>query len=106
MSPIKQIHSSQYAKQPLWFKGINSLWGLSYPLGTKSKLEKESLKKAAIKASGLDDFGDFWGLGIRGAAGCRRHNGSEEQTPEPAQQDRFPDDRDSAGVRRRILPGL
>jgi hypothetical protein len=60
MSPIKQIHSSQYAKQPLWFKGINSLWGLSYPLGTKSKLEKESLKKAAIKASGLDDFGDFW----------------------------------------------
>lgn len=60
MGRKKQIHSSDYAKQPFWFRGINKIWAASYPLGTKSKLEKESLKKAAIKATGLDDFGDFW----------------------------------------------
>lgn len=52
--------SSEFNKQPGWFNAINSVWRKTYPLGTKSTLEIESLKKAAIKATGLSDFGDFW----------------------------------------------
>lgn len=52
--------SSDFNKQPAWFNAINSVWKKTYPLGTKSVLEIESLKKAAIKATGLSDFGDFW----------------------------------------------
>ena len=52
--------SSDFNKQPGWFNTINSVWKKTYPLGTKSTLEIESLKKAAIKATGLSDFGDFW----------------------------------------------
>jgi hypothetical protein len=52
--------SNQYNRQPGWFTAINKIWKSTYPLGTKSILEIESLKKAAIKATGLTDFGDFW----------------------------------------------
>jgi hypothetical protein len=52
--------SNQYKQQPAWFTAINSVWKTTYPLGTKSNLEIESLKKAAQKATGLSDFGDFW----------------------------------------------
>ena len=45
----------------MWFTLINKLWQKTYPLGTKSVLNKESLMKAAKKATGLNDFGiDFW----------------------------------------------
>lgn len=52
--------SSEFNKQPGWFNAINSIWRKTYPLGTKSTLEIESLKKAAIKVTGLSDFGNFW----------------------------------------------
>jgi len=52
--------SNQYKQQPSWFTAINSVWKSTYPLGTKSTLEIESLKKAAQKSTGLSDFGDFW----------------------------------------------
>ncbi|TYA53825.1 sulfotransferase family protein [Formosa maritima] len=52
--------SSDYNKQPGWFNLLNSVWLKTYALGTKSTLEIESLKKAAIKATGLSDFGNFW----------------------------------------------
>lgn len=61
MKEQKRIKSDQYSKQPFWFKSLNSVWNKTYSLGTKSTLEKESLKKAAIKATGLSDFGeDLW----------------------------------------------
>jgi hypothetical protein len=61
MKEGKHIHSNDYKKQPAWFKGLNTLWAATYPLGSRSVLEKESLLKAARKATGLDDFGnDFW----------------------------------------------
>ena len=37
--------SNQYKQQPAWFTAINSVWKTTYPLGTKSNLEIESLKK-------------------------------------------------------------
>jgi len=52
--------SSQFNQQPGWFNAINSVWKKTYPLGTKSTLEIESLKKVAMKDTGLSDFGDFW----------------------------------------------
>jgi len=52
--------SNQFNQQPSWFNALNSIWKKTYPLGTKSTLEIKSLKKAAIKATGLSDFGDFW----------------------------------------------
>jgi hypothetical protein len=55
------IKSSQYGHKPWWFKTLNLAWKLSYPLGTKSGLDKDSLIRAAKKATGLHDFGkDFW----------------------------------------------
>jgi len=55
------IRSDKYRDQPKWFTLLNNLWLKTYPLGTKSVLSKESLMKAARKATGLDDFGkDFW----------------------------------------------
>ena len=61
MNSKQDIHSNGYKKQPYWFKGINAFWSATYPLGSKSVLEKESLLKAARKATGLHDFGqDFW----------------------------------------------
>jgi hypothetical protein len=56
----KIISSSSYGHKPWWFKGVNNIWKASYPLGTKSGLEKDSLIRAARKATGLHDLGkDF-----------------------------------------------
>lgn len=57
----KEIKSKNYNRQPYWFNAINTFWKASYPLGTKSKLDKDSLIKAARKATGLHDLGNlFW----------------------------------------------
>lgn len=57
----REIKSNNYNKQPYWFNAINSVWKQTYPLGTKSKLDKDSLIKAARKATGLHDLGQhFW----------------------------------------------
>ena len=61
MKKHNTIRSDQYRQQPLWFTLLNRLWMPTYPLGTKSVLTKESLMKAAIQATGFDDFGsDLW----------------------------------------------
>lgn len=57
----KEIKSNHYNKQPNWFNAINTVWKTSYPLGTKSKLEKDDLIKTARKVTGLHDLGNlFW----------------------------------------------
>jgi hypothetical protein len=62
---VKQNHtiikSSHYGHKPWWFKALNKAWQASYPLGTRSGLDKDSLIRAARKATGLHDLGkDFW----------------------------------------------
>ena len=55
------IRSDQFRKQPKWFTWLNKSWESSYSLGTRANLQKDSLMKAAQKATGLSDFGkDFW----------------------------------------------
>jgi hypothetical protein len=55
------IKSSHYGHKPWWFKALNKAWRASYPLGTQSGLDKDSLIRAARKATGLHDLGkDFW----------------------------------------------
>jgi hypothetical protein len=55
------IKSSHYGHKPWWFKALNKAWQASYPLGTKSGLDKDSLIRAARKSTGLHDLGkDFW----------------------------------------------
>ena len=57
----KEIKANHYNQQPHWFNAINNVWRASYPLGTKSNLDKDSLIKAARKATGLHDLGNlFW----------------------------------------------
>jgi hypothetical protein len=58
---IKRLISSSHSgRQPVWFRFINGAWSVSYPLGTKTKLDKDELIKAARKATGLHDLGkDF-----------------------------------------------
>jgi hypothetical protein len=54
------IKSSHYGHRPWWFKALNLAWKSTYPLGTGSDLDKDSLIKAARKATGLNDLGsDF-----------------------------------------------
>lgn len=60
MNNDKIIKSSHYGQRPWWFKAFNSAWKATYPLGTKLDLNKDSLIRAAKKATGLQDFGrDF-----------------------------------------------
>jgi hypothetical protein len=55
------IKSSHYGHKPWWFKALNNSWKATYPLGTRSAIDKDSLIKAARKTTGLHDFGkDFW----------------------------------------------
>lgn len=55
------IKSSHYGHKPWWFRALNNTWRVSYPLGTRSGLDKDSLIRAARKATGLQDLGrDFW----------------------------------------------
>jgi hypothetical protein len=56
----KVIKSSHYGHRPWWFQAVNSGWKATYFLGSKSNLGKDSLIRAARKATGLQDFGkDF-----------------------------------------------
>lgn len=60
MNNDKIIKSSHYGHRPWWFKAVNKAWKATYPLGTKPDLNKDSLIRAAKKATGLHDFGkDF-----------------------------------------------
>lgn len=55
------IEAHQFDKQPIWFRAINKVWKASYAVGTRTDLSKDSLIRAARKATGLSDFGkDFW----------------------------------------------
>jgi len=61
VNPDRKINASQYNQQPLWFNALNKAWQSTYPLGTKSNLEKDNLIHAARKATGLYDLGShFW----------------------------------------------
>ncbi|HEY9115459.1 MAG TPA: sulfotransferase, partial [Bacteroidales bacterium] len=61
MNPNNKIKAKHFDKQPAWFNAINAAWRGTYPLGTKIKLEKDSLIKSAKKVSGLNDLGSmFW----------------------------------------------
>jgi hypothetical protein len=44
-------------KHPLWLSLLNNSWEISYPLGTKIRIEKDELIKAARKKTGLNDLG-------------------------------------------------
>ncbi|HEY9114158.1 MAG TPA: sulfotransferase [Bacteroidales bacterium] len=61
MNPNNKIKAKHFDKQPVWFNALNAVWKGAYPLGTKIKLEKDSLIKSAKKATGLNDLGTmFW----------------------------------------------
>lgn len=61
MANSRTIHTANYNKKPFWFSTLNNIWQSSYPIGTRIKLEKDSLIKAARKNTGLHDLGkDFW----------------------------------------------
>ena len=56
----KVICPEDYIKLPFWFRSLNLGWEMTYPLGTRISLDKDSLIKAAKETTGLDDFGkDF-----------------------------------------------
>jgi hypothetical protein len=56
----KIIKSSHYGHKPWWFQAVNATWKTTYPLGTRSDINKDSLIRAARKATGLKYFGkDF-----------------------------------------------
>lgn len=57
----RTILASDFNKMPGWFKALNHTWKFTYPLGTRTRLDKDDLIKAARKSTGLNDFGpDFW----------------------------------------------
>lgn len=61
MNPSKKIKANHFNKQPAWFNALNAIWRGSYPLGTKTKLEKDELIQSARKVTKLQDLGtDFW----------------------------------------------
>jgi len=52
--------SRNFEKRPLWFSMLNSSWKATYFLGTKIKLDKDEMIRAARKATGLENLGkDF-----------------------------------------------
>jgi len=61
MTQQRTVTSKSFNEKPFWFSLINSIWGSTYFLGTKIKLEKDHLIKLARKQTGLQSFGkDFW----------------------------------------------
>ncbi len=61
MNPDRKIEANNFKKQPWWFNALNTAWKGTYPLGTKTKLNKDALIKAARKTTGLTDLGNmFW----------------------------------------------
>jgi hypothetical protein len=60
MNSDRITHSGDFEKRPLWFSMLNGSWRATYFLGTKIKLDKDELIKAARKMTGLTDLGkDF-----------------------------------------------
>ncbi len=60
MNPDRITHSGNFEKRPLWVTLLNSSWKATWFLGTKIKLDKDELIKAARKVTGLNDLGkDF-----------------------------------------------
>ena len=59
MNPNRKIKANHFNKQPAWFNALNMIWKGTYPLGTKTKLEKDDLIKTARKVSKLHDFGQY-----------------------------------------------
>ena len=51
------ITSKDFDKQPFWFTAINKAWRSSYFLGTKIRLDKDSLIRAARRSTGFQDLG-------------------------------------------------
>jgi len=57
----KVVAPQDFIKMPWWFRTLNCAWKGSYPLGTRVRLDKDSLIRSAKKVTGLDDLGeDFW----------------------------------------------
>jgi hypothetical protein len=57
----RSIHASDFDKMPGWFNVLNNAWKVSYPFGTRIRLNKDDLIKSARRLTGLNDFGsDFW----------------------------------------------
>jgi hypothetical protein len=55
------IHASDFKKMPFWFNGLNHAWKITYPLGSKIRLEKDDLIRSARKNTGMKNLGkDFW----------------------------------------------
>jgi hypothetical protein len=60
MNSERITRSGNFKKRPLWFSLLNGSWRATYFLGTKIKLDKDELIKAARKTTGLNDLGkDF-----------------------------------------------
>lgn len=61
MNSNRKIKANQFKKQPAWFNLLNKLWQGTYPLGTKTKLDKDDLIRSARKLTKLHDLGSmFW----------------------------------------------
>jgi len=57
----KVIKSKYYNNRPYWFRALNGTWKATYPLGSQSNIDRDSLIETSKKITGLDDFGkDFW----------------------------------------------
>ena len=56
MNPKNKIKAQYFDKQPAWFNALNAVWKGAYPLGTKTKLDKDDLITAARKATKLADL--------------------------------------------------
>jgi hypothetical protein len=53
-------YPKHFRRPPAWFLGLNTVWHTTYPLGTKIRLDKDSLISGARKMTGLTDLGkDF-----------------------------------------------
>jgi hypothetical protein len=57
MNSERITRSGNFDKRPLWFSLLNASWKATYPLGTKIKLDKDEMIKAARKVTGLVDLG-------------------------------------------------
>jgi hypothetical protein len=54
-------NTNMLKKSPLWFRTLNKAWQFTYPVGTTITLNKDSLIRAARKATGLTNLGsEFW----------------------------------------------
>lgn len=61
MNPNRKIKANHFKNQPAWFRMLNKGWRITYPMGTKTRLNKDDLIKTARKVTGLNDLGQmFW----------------------------------------------